>query len=249
MDKDYLYNKIANNIAEQIRNGALKAGDKLPSVRMLCKEYNVGMNTAKRVFMELETLSLIVSKPQSGYFVCKLFSSKLPLTETSRPLSIANDKEPDEFITKVYSSLGNGNLTLFSIGVPSPNLLPLTLLKKEILVASRELTDCGTGYETLYGNNKLRRAPSLAWGGCLKEDDLITTNGGINALSLCLMAVSKPGDTVAVESPCYPGIFQLIISLGLKVLELPTHPIYGIDIKALKETLPMIDKRIEITRK
>ncbi|KAF5279854.1 hypothetical protein FQR65_LT15216 [Abscondita terminalis] len=68
---------------------------------------------------------------------------------------------------------------------------------------------------------------SLTWGGNLNENDLITTNGGMNSLSFCLMALGKPGDTIAIESPCYPGILQLAVELGYKVLELPTHPITG----------------------
>jgi DNA-binding transcriptional regulator YhcF (GntR family) len=61
MGKDFLYNEIANGIAGQIRNGVLKSGDRLPSVRTLCQEHSIGMNTAKRVFMELEAQSLIDS--------------------------------------------------------------------------------------------------------------------------------------------------------------------------------------------
>ena len=81
---------------------------------------------------------------------------------------------------------------------------------------------------------------SLAWGGNLNEDDVVTTNGCMNALVLCLMALTKPGDTLALESPCYPGILQLAVSLGLKVLEIATDPIIGIDIEALKNLLPQI---------
>jgi DNA-binding transcriptional MocR family regulator len=82
---------------------------------------------------------------------------------------------------------------------------------------------------------------SLQWGGNFHENDLVTTNGGMNALSFCLMALGKPGDTIAIESPCYPGILQLANGLGLKVLELPTHPTTGIEIAALKKVIPKID--------
>jgi len=244
MNKDFLYNDIANGIAARIRNGILKPGDKLPSVRMLCDEHSVSMNTAKRVYLELEAQSLVESRPQSGYFVSKLPYLKLQLPDVSHPLFIANDKEPDELIDKVYSNMGNNDLTLLSIGVPSGNLLPLAKLKKEIVQATRHLREGGTEYEMLQGNNKLRRAVAVrssGWEGDLRENDLITTSGGMNALSFCLMTLGKPGDTVAVESPCYPGIFQLAISLGLKVLELPTHPSSGIEIDALKKAIPEID--------
>ncbi|WP_312398279.1 PLP-dependent aminotransferase family protein [Chryseobacterium sp.] len=244
MNKEFLYTEIAGGIASQIRNGVLKSGDKLPSVRTLCHEHQISMNTAKRVFLELESQSLIESKPQSGYFVSKLLSVKLPLPEISRPSLIANNVEPDELISKVYENIGKKDMTIFSIGIPSGDLLPQAKLKKEIINATRELKEGGTEFEELQGNLKLRRmiaVRSLTWGGNLSENDLVTTNGGMNALSFCLMALGKPGDTIAIESPCYPGILQLANGLGLKVLELPTHPITGIEIEALKKAIPKID--------
>ncbi|MBL1221105.1 PLP-dependent aminotransferase family protein [Chryseobacterium sp. L7] len=244
MSKEFIYTEIADGIASQIRNGLLKAGDKLPSVRMMCQEHQVSMNTAKRVFLELESQSLIESKPQSGYFVSRLMSVKLPLPEISRPSLIANNDEPDELISRVYENMGKKGLTFFSIGIPSGDLLPQAKLKKEIINATRELKDGGTEYEELQGNLKLRRmiaVRSLQWGGNLNENDLVTTNGGMNALSFCLMALGKPGDTIAIESPCYPGILQLANGLGLNVLELPTHPTTGIEIEALRKVIPQIN--------
>lgn len=244
MSKEFIYTEIAEGIASQIRNGVLKAGDKLPSVRMMCQEHQVSMNTAKRVFLELESQSLVESKPQSGYFVSRLMSVKLPLPEVSRPSLIANNDEPDELISRVYENMGKKGLTFFSIGIPSGDLLPQAKLKKEIINATRELSDGGTEYEELQGNLKLRRmiaVRSLQWGGNLNENDLVTTNGGMNALSFCLMALGKPGDTIAIESPCYPGILQLANGLGLNVLELPTHPTTGIEIDALRKVIPQIN--------
>ncbi|MDR6405515.1 MULTISPECIES: PLP-dependent aminotransferase family protein [Chryseobacterium] len=244
MNKEFLYTEIANGIASQIRNGILKAGDKLPSVRKLCLDHQISMNTAKRVFLELESQSLVDSKPQSGYFVSKILSVKLPLPEVSKPSLIANNDEPDELINKIYENIGKKDLTIFSIGIPSGDLLPVAKLKKEIINATRVLKEGGTEYEELQGNVKLRRiiaVRSLQWGGNFHENDLVTTNGGMNALSFCLMALGKPGDTIAIESPCYPGILQLANGLGLKVLELPTHPTTGIEIEALKKVIPKID--------
>ncbi|MEI3801134.1 MULTISPECIES: aminotransferase-like domain-containing protein [unclassified Chitinophaga] len=244
MKNDFLYVEISDNMAKLIRNGVLKAGDRLPSVRMLCQEHNISMNTAKRVFLELEAQSLIESKPQSGYFVSRLPYQRLPLPEVSKPSPVSNSKEPAELIGKVYANMGKNNLTLFSVGAPSSELLPLAKLNKEIMHATRELSDSGTGYEQLQGNEKLRRviaARSLSWGGSLHENDLVTTAGGMNALSFCMMALGKRGDTIAIESPCYPGILQLAGSLGLKVLELPTHPATGIELDALKKAIPKID--------
>ncbi|HEX7756908.1 MAG TPA: PLP-dependent aminotransferase family protein [Niabella sp.] len=243
MKKVFLYNEIANNIAAKIKAGVFKTGERLPSVRMLSKEHGISINTSKRIFLELEAQSLIESRRGSGYFVSRLNYLKLPLPEISKPLPVANNAEPDELISGVYSNMGRKELTLFSIGVPSGDLLPLAKLKKEIVLAAKELEAAGTGYEPVEGNEKLRRmvaVRSLAWKGRLKESDIITTNGCMNALALCLMALTRPGDTIALESPCYPGILQLAVSMGLKVLELATHPVNGVAIDALKELLPKI---------
>lgn len=244
MNKEFLYKEIADAIALKIRNGILQAGDKLPSVRKLCTEHEISMNTAKRVFLELESQSLVDSKPQSGYFVSNILSVVLPLPAVSQPSLIANNDEPDELISKVYENIGKKDMTIFSIGIPSGELLPQAQLKKEIINATRNLKGGGTEYEELQGNLKLRRViaqRSLQWGGDFTENDLVTTNGGMNALSFCLMALGKPGDTIAIESPCYPGILQLANGLGLKVLELPTHPTTGIEIDALRKVIPKID--------
>lgn len=244
MKKDFIYNEIADNIASKIKTGVLQAGERLASVRMLSREHGISINTAKRVFLELEAQSLVQSRPQSGYFVSPLNYLKLPLPQASQPLPTANITEPNELIDSVYSNMGNKELTLLSIGVPSGNLLPLAKLKKEVVLATRALKEGGTEYEPLQGNVKLRRmiaARSLAWEGHLKESDVVTTAGCMNALTLCLLALTKPGDTIAMESPCYPGILQLALSLRLKVMEIATDPVKGVDINALKALLPQIN--------
>lgn len=243
MKRDFLYDEIARKISSQIKSGLLQPGDRLPSIRTFSQEQGVSVNTVKRVFLELEAQSLIQSKPQSGYFVSPASYLKIPLTEVSKTSLGIGNVEPKELISRVYANMGKSDLTLFSIGIPSGNLLPLAKLKKELILATRALKEGGTEYEPIEGNSKLRRmiaVRSLAWGGKLQESDLVTTNGGMHALSLCLMALTKPGDTLALESPCYPGILQLAISLGLQVIEVATHPITGIDIESLKKLIPVI---------
>ncbi|MFZ4260451.1 PLP-dependent aminotransferase family protein [Sphingobacterium sp. HJSM2_6] len=244
MKKKFLYVELADNISEKIKAAVFKPGDKLPSIRSLSLENGISINTAKRIYLELESLSLVHAKAQSGYYVSPQNPHKLPLPESSRPLAIAEHIEPNEIIDKVYSSMGRKDLTLFSFGVPAGNLLPIAKLKKEIVLATRTLGEGGTTYESIAGNSKLRRmiaARSLGWGGNLNENDLITTHGCMHAIALCLMALTKPGYTIGLESPCYPGILQLALSLGLKVLEISTHPETGIDLEALKNVIPKID--------
>lgn len=79
-----------------------------------------------------------------------------------------------------------------------------------------------------------------SWKGNLTEDDIVTTAGVTNAVALALSVITKVGDTIAVESPVYFGMLQLANSMGLRILELPTNPVTGIDPDALKKVLPQI---------
>jgi DNA-binding transcriptional MocR family regulator len=63
----------------------------------------------------------------------------------------------------------------------------------------------------------------------------------VEALSLCIKATTKPGDAVAIESPTYFAIFQLMESHGLKVVEIPTDPVIGMDIEYLTQAIPRFD--------
>ena len=128
--------------------------------------------------------------------------------------------------------------TQFSRGIPSAHLLPIAKLKKATAQAVRDLPGGGTMYEPLQGNEKLRTQVarwSFNWKGNLSDKDILSTAGCISAISYCLMALTKRGDTIAVESPCFYGILQLAQSLGLKILELPTSPETGVDMDALKK--------------
>lgn len=47
----------------------------------------------------------------------------------------------------------------------------------------------------------------------------------------------RPGDTIAIESPTFFGILQMIESLGMRVCEIPTYPREGICLDELEARL------------
>jgi DNA-binding transcriptional MocR family regulator len=238
--KDLLYMRIAKSIEQQIEDEVLKIGDKLPSIRMVCREHGVSMSTATQAYLELESKSLIESRPQSGYYVSYCSRRQPAFPETSKPDNQLAGHNPRDIVDKVFRNIGNKNITLFSLSVPSDELLPIAKLNKGVLQAVRTLSDSGTGYEEIQGNEKLRRDIarwSFNWGGNLTEKDILTTAGCMNAISCCMMTLTKRGDTIAVESPVYFGIVRLAESLGLNVLELPSNARTGIEIDALKKAL------------
>ncbi|MBA0884003.1 aminotransferase-like domain-containing protein [Flavobacterium undicola] len=243
MSREILYLKIAKIIEEQIASGTLKTGEKLPSIRTVQKIYNISINTVKQAFLELESKSLIESRPKSGYYVSKTFNTRLALPSISK-LHLSNkEKTPEDLISKVFNTLTNKDLTQFALGVTDKSMLPITKLNKGIIKVLRTLEDSGTGYEPAQGNINLRRNVakwSFTWDGNLNEDDIVTTSGALNALFYSLITVTNQGDTVAIETPVYFGILQMIKSLGLNIIELPTHPVTGVSIEDLKKVLPKI---------
>lgn len=238
--KDLLYLRIARGLEQQIQKDVLKVGDKLPSIRMICREHGVSMSTAQFAYYELERKSLIESRPQSGYYVSDSFKRRLAIPSTSKPGNEPPARDLADIYTSVYNNASQKNITLFSLGVPSMDLLPIPKLKKGIAEVARSLHGSGTMYESIAGNEKLRRQVakwSFSWKGNLAEDEFVITSGCMNAISYCMMTLAKAGDTIIVESPCFFGILQLAQSLGLKVLELPTHPRTGMELDALKKAI------------
>lgn len=238
--KELLYLKIASSLEQQINSDVLKVGDKLPSIRMICRQHGVSMSTAQFAYYELEAKSLIEPRPQSGYYVSNSFRKKLAMPEVSRPKTKAPVKAVEDIFESNRNNAMEKNFVVFSRGVPAVSLLPVAKLNKGMLQAVRSLPGGGTSYEPLLGNEKLRTQVakwSFNWKGNLAEKDIVTTAGCISAISYCLMALTKPGDTIAVESPCFYGILHLAQSLGLKVLELPTDPQTGVDMDSLKKIL------------
>jgi DNA-binding transcriptional MocR family regulator len=236
--KELLYLRIARSIEQQINNEVLQVGEKLPSIRMVCRQQGVSMSTAQFAYYELERKALIESRPQSGYYVSNSIRRRLALPNTSKPENKQPEKKVRHIFETVYENAAQKNMVLFSSGRPAASLLPVAKLNKGLIQATRDLPDSGIGYETTGSSEKLRRQVarwSFNWQGNLSENDIVTTSGCMSAISFCMIALAKRGDTIAVESPCFFGILHLAQSLGLNVVELPTNPQTGVDVEALKQ--------------
>jgi GntR family transcriptional repressor for pyruvate dehydrogenase complex len=75
-DKGPVAQGVASRLQEMIRSGELKAGDKLPSQRILSEQLRVSRPTLREALLTLETLGLIQTLPARGTFV--LDPSKQP---------------------------------------------------------------------------------------------------------------------------------------------------------------------------
>ncbi|RYZ27273.1 MAG: PLP-dependent aminotransferase family protein, partial [Sphingobacteriales bacterium] len=227
-------------LLKNILGNILRTGDKLPSLRTLCREYGVSQNTVIKAYFLLERKMLIETLPKSGYYV-RYSRVRIPaIPALTSPSAIASFSDSELLVGKVYQNLGEDAYLQLSLGTPANELLPIAKLNKGLIQASRDLKGSGVAYEKVQGNERLRRQVArwaFAMECNLHEDEIITTSGCLNAVSYSMMAVTERGDTIAMESPVSFGMLQVAQALGLKVLELPTDPQTGVNLNALEDAL------------
>ncbi len=239
---DHLYMQLADGLEKMIDGDVLKIGDKLPSVRVLSDEYGISMGTAFQAYYHLEGKGLIESRPKSGYYV-RFNQRRFPdLPKVIQPDILSHEVSVKEMIASIYADIASHNdkVINFALAVPDPSLLPTAKINKSVMQVLRDSKDSCISYEHTQGNTELRKQIArlaFNWGGKIKPDEVVVTSGCLEAITICLRAVTKPGDTVAVESPNYFGIFQAIESMGLKVVEIPSCFITGVELDALQAAI------------
>jgi len=241
---DHKYIEVADRIEVQIEKRILKVGDKLLSVRALSKEQGISLSTAFQAYYLLESKGLIEARPQSGYYVKFSPEHILDMPRISEPPDDAIPVSRDDMINSVYVDLNSEKLLNFSTAAPAIELLPTAKLNKAVMHVLRESKTSCLHYEHIQGNVLLRKQiarQAFNWGGSPSEDDIIVTAGAVEAMSLCVKAITQPGDAIAIESPTYFAIFQVMESHGLKVVEIPTNPTTGVDLDYLEKAIPKFD--------
>jgi DNA-binding transcriptional MocR family regulator len=237
---DHLYRQVAEGLEKMIAEEVLLIGDKLPSVRVLSEENGISMGTAFQAYYHLEAKGLIESRPKSGYYV-RFNHKRYPALPKMIPTdSLSHEVGVKEMIASLYADISSCDVTNFALAVPDLSLLPVAKIHKSVVHALKHAKDHCMAYEHTQGNIELRKqVAKLAfnWGGKVKPDEVVITSGCLEAITLCLKAVTRYGDTVAVESPCYFGIYQAIENLGLKVVEISSDPVNGADLDCFEKAI------------
>ena len=254
-----LYQVVADRITGLIDGNTFGPGDRLPSVRQLSQQMDVSLSTVMEAYRRLEDGGRIEARPQSGYYVvepARAHNSKLNLEHNVNPAILPDEpalSRPSpgptpittrELTLRVMRHHNDPTLIPLGAAIPNPALLPVDKLNRTLARVIRQVGAQGHIYDPPPGCEALRIqvARRLVVAGCsLTPDQIVTTVGSQEAISLCLRAICKPGDTVAIESPIYYGILQAIDLQGLRALEIPTHPQTGISLDALEYALEQND--------
>jgi len=249
MDSLPLYRQLAAHYVDAIHAGSLRQGDKLPSLRSLMGLHDISLSTALQLCRTMESEGWVEARDRSGYFVRR-----------PRRLAIAPMEEPpaglppdpaqyvgiharvSDFVARGHGS--SGDTLNFAIARGAPELYPAEALRNAMTRALRHRPTMLTTATPQKGNAHFREVlvqRSLRIGMAISPEEVLATNGCIEALNLALRAVAQPGDTVAVESPTFYGLLQVLESLGMRALEIPTSPQTGISIEALELALQAYD--------
>jgi DNA-binding transcriptional MocR family regulator len=248
--KPHLYLKVARQIEQQIRKGALRVGDRVPSIRGLRRQQGISASTVLQAYFWLENQGWIEPRPQSGFYVRVPYADLVPEPEIQCKSGAPTDVGVIGVLDEVVSSLADRDRVPLGAASASPSLYPNARLNKIISRIVRDSPAHSASYESPAGLPPLRRqiARRAVGHGCsLSPNDVIVTCGGMEALNLALRAVARPGDVVAIESPTYFAILYMIESLGMKAVEIPTHARTGMDLDALSNAIRKHSVRACIT--
>jgi DNA-binding transcriptional MocR family regulator len=245
IDKDssaYLYRQVIDLITENIDTGTLRAGDRLPSLRRMSKRIGVSIPTVRQAYIELERQRKVASRPQSGFYVRALSGNPIVraaprFRQSAKPIPVGCRSLMD----RVYDGLHQPNLVPVGIANPcmaKPAAKSLHRAMKRVMARAEERS---ISYAPTIGEASLRRQIAFRYldtvGSTVDPDNVCITNGGQEALLLALQAVAQKGDVIAVESPAYHGLLELIDSLGMLAIEVETCPEEGVTLSALEKTL------------
>lgn len=237
------YQVLAATLRSEIRSGVWAAGQKMPSIRALCNAHHLSKSTVIAAYGLLEAERYIESRPRSGFIVsADIASNNLETT----PLAYSHPT-----VSPVRVSTNQAVVDIMEKGaafdlLPNPAENPDNLnLRRSLARAYRS----ESGYEQHYYDTP-QGLPALrsqivnrlhGGGSHLTADDIVITSGCQHALQLALMASTKPGAVVAIESPGFYGAIQLIEALGLQILELPSSAVSGVSIDAMAKAFEQWD--------
>ena len=235
------YEALAADIEASICAGVLRPGDKLPSVRHTCTSRGVSASTVFQAYYLLEARGLVQARERSGYFVRALLRRAPPEPEqASQPTGQSIAVDVSERVFEVLESSMARDVVPLGSAFPSPLLYPLQRLGQALATSAKSLDPWRSVDDLTPGHADLRRQIALRYlaaGMPVSADDIVITNGALEALNLCLTAVTRAGDAVVVESPTFYAALQSLERMRLHAIEVPTHPREGIDLAALEAAI------------
>ena len=243
-----LYRQILTQMRQLISTGALPVGERLPPSRELATRLGVHRTTVANAYAELAADGWIAGHVGRGTFVAESPQAKQPNGSRSAkpgqedvplppytarldngylwPMLFADNGGDDllEALVSTHALASDSRYIPFTLARPAEELFPVEEFRRatsEVLRREgRALLQLGPsdGYPPLkdFLRAELRREGIEAG-----ERELLITNGCQQALDLVRKVFLRPGDTVALENPVYPGAIQTFSGSNIQCLAVP----------------------------
>jgi DNA-binding transcriptional MocR family regulator len=235
------YEKLADDIDGMIRRGVYQPGERIPSVRHTARQQQLSVTTVVRAYLVLESRGAIESRPQSGYFVrARAAEPAAPELLASAPLAVSARVDVSRLVLSTLRSIARDDAVPLGSPYPDSTPFPSARIARHAQAIARQRSRWGVIDDLPPGNPELIRQIARRYhehGVPVEPDEIVVTIGATEAINLCLQAVARPGDTIAVESPTFYAMLHAIERLGMRAIEVATHPSDGIDLDALAEIL------------
>lgn len=233
------YRAIANEIIDDIGNGGLGAGDKLPSLRDACLQWRVSLITAKGAYRLLERQGFIEARPQSGYYVRPHSIREEPTPYAPRD-GIASPNTELRIINEVIGAHSPDGIRALGAAIPGAELLPLKTLSRYAARVARRSGESFSEYGHPSGSARLREEIARHYRSLnakVLPTDIVIHHGALDAITTTLRSMTRPGDTIVLESPTYYLFMHAAALLNLRVISVPHIPGEGIDLSVLRKAL------------
>ncbi len=228
---EYLYQRIGRQVRQMIEEGSLGPGERLPSLRRMSETAGVSLATVTQAYLELERQGIVESRPRSGFFVRGLPGLEPALPTCRRPSAVPRRVRLGGIVESIFGATRDPSIVSLGFANPSPMLLPTEALSRVTARVVRRHRDLAMQYCFPPGLGRLRRQIAYRMG------ELGAPVAPEEVLTIALQSVARPGDVIAVESPCYFLVLQLIERLGMYALEVATDAERGLDVSALEAAL------------
>lgn len=225
LGSDSLYQHLYKCIKNDILQGVLAPGDKMPSKRSFAKNLNISTITIENAYSQLMAEGYIYSIPKKGYFISDITNSVQPKSGLNSENIVAAANSSAYFADFLSNSTNHVNFP-FSIWAK---------IMREIISEKSEalMTNPPSG-----GIIELRQAISdylHEFRGMTVSPNQIIIGAGTEYLYGLLIQLLGHDKTFAVEDPGYKKIAQVYSSNAVKCSFIPLDE-SGISISALEDS-------------
>ncbi|HKW88460.1 MAG TPA: PLP-dependent aminotransferase family protein [Candidatus Acidoferrales bacterium] len=246
-----LYRQLQDQLRALVHSGELRPGDRIPASRELAQQLRVHKTTVMNAYADLEAEGIIQGFVGRGTYIKS--SSGREFTPPPRPMGgpvrwealFADERTSWDGLSRLMPKVPEDAIA-FVNAQASVEFFPVAevrscanaVLKRE----GREILQLGAsdGYAPLKGAllERLRGDRIVA-----KEHQLLVTDGCQQSLDLLAKAFLRPGDSVLVENPAYPGVLSILSASRVRCLPAAVETQggaaggQGLDLKAAEAVL------------